>query len=727
MEKMSTEYEKAARETYKKVPIHELINFDKKPKNPVEVSIVIPVCNVEVYLRECLDSAIKQTLKDIEIICVNDGSTDNSLTILKDFARKDNRIKIISKDNAGYGHTMNIGMDMAQGEYIAILESDDFVDLHMYEDLYKLATEKKLDWIKSDFNRFVVESGEIKKTYIDVARRAKDLYNKVISPKEDKRAFSLVMQTWSGIYKRTFLIENNIRHNETPGASYQDNGFWFQTMMYASRAFFYNKPYYMNRRDNPNSSVHNKEKVYCMNVEYDYIRNILEKDKALFLQYIFQYSYKKFLNYIFTYNRIGNEYKWEFLIRFQKELIEADNKGEIDWQLYKEEEKKELLLVLNHPEEFFSLKREEKIKREAEKEKKKELDIAKKENTQVKNEILKMEEQCKDKQRYIYKLWNSRSFKLGKTLIGIPRKIKDCYLRKQRDTENNNENKKVHIVCITDENYSMPTTVSITSMKLNKKESSIYTIHILANNISSDSENKFLSLSDENFTIDLIKVEQDERFKTFKKGDGDLHVSPAAILKFKIPQILNNVGKVLYLDGDTIIQGDLRDLYNTNITGKYAAVVKDILSERNPKHLKFLKYKNKFYFNSGMMLLNLTKIRKENITEKLIDYRLHGINHFMDQDALNVVFKENVVYVSPRYNFLNKFYDWWDGERLSVFYMENMADRAKTAYKEAVILHLGSHEKPWIYDMGYLTRLYKKYYKRSPYRNIRLEVKSIEG
>ena len=163
MEKMITEYEKAARETYKKVPIHELINFDKKPKNPVEVSIVIPVCNVEVYLRECLDSAIKQTLKDIEIICVNDGSTDNSLTILKDFARKDNRIKIISKDNAGYGHTMNIGMDMAQGEYIAILESDDFVDLHMYEDLYKLATEKKLNWIKSDFNRFAVESGEIKK------------------------------------------------------------------------------------------------------------------------------------------------------------------------------------------------------------------------------------------------------------------------------------------------------------------------------------------------------------------------------------------------------------------------------------------------------------------------------------------------------------------------------------------------------------------------------------
>ena len=718
-------YEQSVKETYGKVKIHELINFNKTEKEPIKVSIVIPVCNVESYLRECLDSAINQILKEIEIICVNDGSTDNSLSILKEYSQKDERVKIIDKDNAGYGHTMNIGIDMAKGEYIGIIESDDYVDKHMYEDLYSLVKKYDLDWIKSDFNRFMIEKGNVKKQYIEVAKRAKDLYNKVVSPKEDKRVFSLVMQTWSGIYKKDFLKDNNIRHNETPGASYQDNGFWFQTVIYAKKIFFYNKPYYMNRRDNPNSSVYNKQKVYCMNREYDYIRNILEKDEYLFQQYIFQYSYKKFLNYIFTYNRIANEYKWEYLMEFHKEIQEADKKGEIEWQLYNDTEKRELDLVLNNPEEYFSFKKDEQIKKELEYKYLKVIEKNGRNSDKLKREIQNLEQLCREKQRDLFRVRNSRSFKIGKFIICIPRKIKDYY-NKSKIMSPSDENKKVHIVCITDDNYCMPTAVALTSMKYNKKESSIYTIHLLADNISEDSREKFLSLSEKNFLVNIIDVKEDERFKSFTKRDKDLHVTPAAIIKFQIPQILNNVGKVLYLDGDTLIQDDLLELYNIDIKGKYAAVVKDILSERNPRHLKFLNYKNRYYFNSGMMLLNLTKIRKDNLVTKLIDYRLNGKNHFMDQDALNVVFQENVVYVSSKYNFLNKFYDWWDGEKLSMFYLETFPDNEKEAYKRAVILHLGSHEKPWIYDMGYLTRLYKKYYKKSPYSSTKLEVVKYE-
>ena len=712
MEKMN--YEEIVKATYEKVTIHELINFDKKPKNPVKVSIVMPVCNVEMYLRECLESAINQTLQDIEIICVNDGSKDNSLEILKEYAAKDSRVKVINKDNAGYGHTMNIGMDMAKGEFIAILESDDFVDLHMYEDLYKIAKKNELDWIKADFYRFVYENDELKKTYIDVAKRAKDLYNKVIDPKMDKRVFSLVMQTWSGIYSRNFLQESNIRHNETPGASYQDNGFWFQTLAKAQKVYFYNKPYYMNRRDNPNSSVHSKEKVYCMNNEYAYIRNLLEQDNATFTRFIYQYSYKKFLNYLFTFNRIGDEFKWEYLLVFNKEIKEADNKGEIDWSLYKADEKATLQMVMNNPQDLYAQKKCEEQLKGVSQGKKKDVERIKKENDRLLQIISEKDRTLEEKQRYIYKVWNSSSYKLARFMTYLPRKFKDQKIYKERELADTS-NKKVHIVCITDENYCMPTSVAITSMKMNKKEASQYTIHVITYNISEEAKEKLLSLQDTNFNINLIEAKVDNRFLDLRKGDGDLHVTPAALLKFDIPQILSNVGKVLYLDGDVLIQDDLRDLYNMDIKGKYAAVVKDIISERNPKHLKFLKYKNKFYFNSGMMLLNLTKLRKDNITDKLVAYRLTGINHFMDQDALNVVFKENVLYISPRYNFLNKFYEWWDGEKLSVFYGENMPEKEKSAYKNAVVLHLGSHEKPWIYDMGYLTALYKKYYRKSPY------------
>ena len=124
----------------------------KETFNPVaKVSVIVPTYNVEPYLRECMDSIIGQTLKELEIICVNDGSTDGSLAILKEYAEKDSRVVLIDKQNAGYGCAMNDGLDRATGEYIGIVEPDDFVDSHMYEDLYRIAKEKDLDVIKGRF------------------------------------------------------------------------------------------------------------------------------------------------------------------------------------------------------------------------------------------------------------------------------------------------------------------------------------------------------------------------------------------------------------------------------------------------------------------------------------------------------------------------------------------------------------------------------------------------
>ena len=101
-----------------------------------KVSIIVPVYNVEKYLAKCLDSLVNQTLKDIEIICVNDGSTDKSLKILKDFANKDSRIKIIDKKNEGVSVARNSGIEVSTGEYIGFVDSDDWVDTNFYEKLY---------------------------------------------------------------------------------------------------------------------------------------------------------------------------------------------------------------------------------------------------------------------------------------------------------------------------------------------------------------------------------------------------------------------------------------------------------------------------------------------------------------------------------------------------------------------------------------------------------------
>ena len=131
-----------------------------------KVSIVVPIYNVEDYLEECLESVVRQTLEDIEIICINDGSTDRSMEILKTYAAADARIIVVDKKNEGYGIGMNIGLDKATGEYVGIVEPDDYVPLNMFEDLYLKAKEYELDFVKAYFYRFVTSAnGNMQLTY----------------------------------------------------------------------------------------------------------------------------------------------------------------------------------------------------------------------------------------------------------------------------------------------------------------------------------------------------------------------------------------------------------------------------------------------------------------------------------------------------------------------------------------------------------------------------------
>ena len=243
-----------------------------------KVSIIIPTYNVEQYLVECMESVVRQTLKDIEIICINDGSTDHSLEILKSYAEKDDRIILVDKENGGYGIGMNIGLEKATGEYIGIVEPDDYVPLHMYEDLYQVAKENDLDFVKADFYRFKRNdaNGNMELVYFHLSDDAND-YNKVFDPSQTPRAVNFVMNTWSGIYRREFLEKNHIRHNETPGASFQDNGFFFQTFAFGKRAMIINKPYYMNRRNE-----YKREYIQRISAEFNRAMQLGELKKSEF-------------------------------------------------------------------------------------------------------------------------------------------------------------------------------------------------------------------------------------------------------------------------------------------------------------------------------------------------------------------------------------------------------------------------------------------------------------
>lgn len=310
-----------------------------------KVSIIIPVYNAEQYLRQCLDSAIAQTLKDIEIICVDDGSTDSSAAILSAYAYADPRVHIIYQENRGYGYAVNTGMDAAQGEYLAILESDDFIRPGMYKCLYTLAQQYELDVVKADFQRFSSMSGQYREVYANIA--SDDLYDKPIECEPARVLKNAALYSWSGIFRLAFLRENHIRHNETPGASYQDNGFWFQSMALAKRVYFHKEAFYMLRRDNPNSSIHSKHKVYCIRDEYEYILSFLEGHPMLYNELIYVYWWARFSNYRFNYLRIDAQYKADFAKHFAETAQKAEQRKEIDWSLLSVSEAKDIRLLLS--------------------------------------------------------------------------------------------------------------------------------------------------------------------------------------------------------------------------------------------------------------------------------------------------------------------------------------------------------------------------------------------
>ena len=245
-----------------------------------EVSIIIPVYNVERYLRKCVESAIGQTMQNIEIICINDGSTDASLRILNELAEKDSRIRVIDKPNSGYGNTMNLGIDLARGKYVLFLESDDFILPRTCETLFGFCEKYQLDIIKTDYFEFKTGK-ESEQVFAKYMRASWDddpnNYHRVLSPKNNPILFHYAMYTWSCMYNRDYLDKFKIRHNDTPGASYQDNGFWFQTLMYCEKMYVLDQAFYMYRQDNPDSSIHSKDKVYAFFDEYAFIRKKIEE------------------------------------------------------------------------------------------------------------------------------------------------------------------------------------------------------------------------------------------------------------------------------------------------------------------------------------------------------------------------------------------------------------------------------------------------------------------
>lgn len=223
--------------------------------NPL-ISVIIPIYNAEQYLGQCLDSVKGQTYRNLEIICLNDGSTDNSLEIMRKHAAQDERIRVIDKRNQGYGASCNRGLDEAHGTYISIVEPDDWLEPRMYEDMLAFANqfEEPIDIIKTAYWRiWLPDTPKQRKLNCSY----KDRIHPPAQPFAIKDAAHLLCHhpsIWSAIYRRGFLEQRGIRFKEIPGAGWADNPFLVETLCQTDRIVYLDNAYYCYREETPEKS-----------------------------------------------------------------------------------------------------------------------------------------------------------------------------------------------------------------------------------------------------------------------------------------------------------------------------------------------------------------------------------------------------------------------------------------------------------------------------------------
>lgn len=242
----------------------------------IKVSIIVPVYNKEKYLEECLDSLINQTLNDIEILCIDDGSTDNSLNILNDYSKNDSRIRIFVQNNHGPGHARNKGLDNARGEYVAFIDADDWIEYDSLEQLYDNAKRNSSDLVLFNAIEHLPDKKYRKRTYYsDDIEKAFNYHNRK----------DLVMNNFlivcTKLHRLGFLDENNIRFAET--GLFEDVFFHIKSVILSENISYINKIFYNYRRTESNSrqteSIKSEDSLIFLDI-LDDIQNFLLKEEV---------------------------------------------------------------------------------------------------------------------------------------------------------------------------------------------------------------------------------------------------------------------------------------------------------------------------------------------------------------------------------------------------------------------------------------------------------------
>lgn len=219
------------------------------------ISVIVPIFNAAPYLEQCLDSILCQNQPGMEVICLNDGSTDDSLSIMQAYANANGKVRVIDKPNEGYGATCNRGIAEARGHWISIIEPDDWIRPGMYSAMLAYAGrfDEEPDIVKTPYLR-VIDPDTPQQTIINCSYRGRVPGNRLFRIQEGIHLIQHHPSIWSALYRKDFLDANDIRFKPIPGAGWADNPFLMETMLKAQKIAYLNKPFYCYREETEEKS-----------------------------------------------------------------------------------------------------------------------------------------------------------------------------------------------------------------------------------------------------------------------------------------------------------------------------------------------------------------------------------------------------------------------------------------------------------------------------------------
>ena len=592
--------------------------IDYEPK----VSVIIPVYNVENYLRECLDSVVNQTLKEIEIICVDDGSTDKSLDTLLEYAKKDNRITVLKQENLHAGVARNAGLAVARGEYLSFLDSDDFFELNMLEEMYKKAKEDTSDIVVCNANVYA-EGNLTPLKWIVNERYIKDSTFSCSSKENASHIFqAFVAFPWNKIFSRELIDNHKLYFSSSQ--HHNDTSFVMGSIVIANRISYITENYINYRRRN-DSLCHTKS----------------GNEEAMKL------------SIISTFNNIKNTPNYNLVKQsFINYIVE----------------------FMGHYYDKHSKKSREKISKDI---------------------------------KTLYNYFNIADFDKS-YFFDIKKldKIKDIINRTT-----------IPIILSSDNNYAPFMYITMLSILKNAHSHTFYDFYLMVPSaFSKINENTIMQLKE--------KYNCDIHFLDMKNAFSDLtmqisHITSPTYYRLLAGDLLpQEYDKCIYLDVDICVCQDLSPLYNIDMGNNYLAGVKAaiycIRSDYHKSRLSIPDVSN--YINAGVLLMNLKKIREDNLTTKFLELSKKNYSS-QDQDVVNVACFGKILVLPIKYNLMTKYRALFKIEDEQREDIERIYEKENidTALNNPIIIHYADKIKPWNNKKTPLADTWWHYAKLSPY------------